>query len=119
MAPKVSSIVRPRVNVSLLNKYVDKYVTVLGTVESIDGSNSKIIVSDGAIECISTSVIQEFAIGDAYEITGKVLPDHTVKIYRADHMPKALPADLEGRLLRLREGAAKELFFRASKTEVN
>lgn len=118
MAPQINPLRRPRVNVSLLGKYVDKVVTIIGTVDSVDGSNSKIIVSDGTINCISPAGISDLAIGGVYEFIGKVLSDHSVKVYYATGQTKPVPAELEMRLLKLREGAAREIFYPNSKQEV-
>lgn len=65
----------PRVTASMLPKHIDKYVTMLGTVDpsriSSDGNSFQLSVGDRSIEVVMNTPLNEL-LDDVVEITGKV-----------------------------------------------
>lgn len=104
----------PRVNASNLKNYIDKRVLLIGKLDSQTGSESKFLVSDGAVNVHIGTAVGELEIGGVYQIMGQVSDDVSLKAFQVVPLNGATelpPKDLESRLLALRGGPAKAAIF--------
>ncbi|KAI1327990.1 replication factor A protein 3-domain-containing protein [Xylariaceae sp. FL0255] len=77
----MESVSTPRVSAALIPSFVDRNVMVVGQVMQLRG-DSAIIDAGGQVN-ISLTAESHLMAGNGAQIIGKVMPDHSIKVYNA------------------------------------